>query len=154
MKSMYLPMAMVRTGVADTMTAGRGYMLMVGVSLPIWFNRLNAGVDEARAMESMARADQQAMRRMISGEAAAALENVRGALARHRALTTDVQPRAERAIAPSLSAYAAGQLSLTGVLEAIRALWAVQEEAVMAETELGMAWARLHAAMGKMGESE
>jgi outer membrane protein TolC len=154
MKSMYLPMAMVRTGVAETMTAGRGYMLMVGVSLPIWFNRLNAGVDEARAMETMARADQQAMRRMISGEAAAALEGVRGAQARYRALTGDVLPRAERAIAPSLSAYASGQLSLTGVLEAIKALWAVQEEAVMAETELGLAWVRLHAAMGKTGEGE
>lgn len=154
MKSMYLPMAMVRTGVAETMTAGRGYMLMVGVSLPIWFNRLEAGVDEARAMESMARADQQAMRRMISGEAAAALENVRGALARYRALGSDVLPRAERTIAPSLSAYGAGQLSLTGVLEATKALWTVQEEAVMAETELGMAWARLHAAMGRMGDPE
>lgn len=154
MKSMYLPMAMVRTGVAETMTAGRGYMLMVGVSLPIWFNRLGAGVDEARAMERMARADQQAMRRMITGEAAAALENVRGALSRYRALTTDVLPRAERSIAPSLSAYAAGQLSLTGVLEATKALWGVQEEAVMAETELGMAWARLHAAMGQIGEGE
>lgn len=154
MKSMYLPMAMVRAGVAETMTAGRGYMLMVGVSLPIWFNRLNAGVDEARAMESMARADQQAMRRMISGEAAVALENVRGAMARYRALTSDVLPRAERAIAPSLSAYASGQLSLTGVLESTKALWALQEEAVMAETELGMAWTRLHAAMGKIGEPE
>lgn len=154
MKSMYLPMAMVRTGVAETMTAGRGYMLMVGVSLPIWFNRMNAGVDEARSMETMARADQQAMRRMISGEAAAALEDVRGALARYRALTNDVLPRAERAIAPSLSAYSAGQLSLTGVLEATKALWSVQEEAVMAETELGMAWARLNAAMGRSGEAE
>lgn len=154
MKSMYLPMAMVRTGVAETMTAGRGYMFMVGVSLPIWFNRLNAGVDEARAMEDMARADQQAMRRMISGEAAAALESVRGALARYRALISDVLPRAERVIAPSLSAYAAGQLSLTGVLESTKALWAVQEEAVMSETELGFAWARLHAAMGKIGETE
>lgn len=154
MKSMYLPMAMVRTGIAETMSAGRGYMLMVGVSLPIWFNRLNAGVDEARAMESMARADQLAMRRMISGEAAVALENVRGAMVRYRAMTSDVLPRAERAIAPSLSAYASGQLSLAGVLESTKALWAVQEEAVMAETELGMAWTRLHAAMGKIGEPE
>ncbi|EEF26032.1 conserved hypothetical protein, partial [Ricinus communis] len=35
MKSMYLPMAMVRVGKADTMAAGKGYMLMVGISVPI-----------------------------------------------------------------------------------------------------------------------
>jgi len=43
MKSMYWPMAMVRTGPAYTMSDGAGWMLMVGVSLPIWRDRLDAG---------------------------------------------------------------------------------------------------------------
>lgn len=152
MKSMYLPMAMVRTGVADTMIAGRGYMLMVGISLPIWQSRLKAGVAEAKAMEAMTLADQDAMRRMVAGEVAAALAGFHGAFARYQAMREDVLHRAERSIAPSLSAYSSGQLSLTGVLETAQAVWSVQEEAITAEFELGMAWAKLHSVIGDLGE--
>lgn len=152
MKSMNLPMFMVRTGVADTMTAGRGYMLMVGISLPIWQGRVRAGVSEARAMEAMAMADQQAMRSMVAGETAAAIEVLRGALARYQAIREDVLPRAERSVAPSLSAYSSGQLTLAGVLETAQAVWAVREEAITAEFELGMAWAQLHSVIGDLGE--
>ena len=153
MKSMYAPMAMVRVGMADTGAAGRGYMLMVGVSVPIWFGRLKAGVREADAMATMAQADREAMLRMIHGDVAAALETLRGAAANYHAFRTDLVPRAERAIAPAMSAYASGTLPLSSVLEASKALWSVQEEAVMAETALGTAWIRHRSAMGSFGES-
>lgn len=153
MKSMYAPMAMVRVGMADTGAAGRGYMLMVGVSVPIWFGRLKAGVREANAMASMAQADREAMLRMIHGDVAAALETLRGAAANYHAFRTNLMPRAERAITPAMSAYASGTLPLSSVLEASKALWSVQEETVMAETSLGMAWVRHRSAMGTFGES-
>lgn len=153
MRSMYLPMAMVRTGMADTAEAGRGYMLMVGISLPIWVSKLTSGVREAKAMEEMALADSEAMRRMVNGEAGAALENLRGALDRWRGLRDDVQPRAERMLAPSLSAYAAGKLPLSSVLEAAQTLWSVQEERISAEYEAGMALVRVHAAIGDLGDA-
>ncbi|MBA3458227.1 MAG: TolC family protein, partial [Deltaproteobacteria bacterium] len=69
MKSMYAPMAMVRTGPAYTMAEGEGWMLMVGLSIPIWRGKLRAGVAEANAMVDMATADLDAMRRMADGEA-------------------------------------------------------------------------------------
>ena len=152
MRSMYWPMAMLRVGRASTMAEGPGVMAMVGVSLPIWIGKLRAGVREAQAMQSMARADLEAMRRMVEGEAAAARESVVAARAQYLALRDDVVPRARRALAPALSDYAAGRSALAAVLEAAQALASTQAEQVMAESALGLAWARLHRAMGETGE--
>ena len=65
MRDMFRPMATIRTGPSYTMTDGRGWMAMVGLSLPIWRSKLRAGVAEAQAMRSMAEADLRAMTRMI-----------------------------------------------------------------------------------------
>lgn len=154
MKSMYAPMGMVRVGMAKTMTAGRGYMLMVGVSVPIWFGRLKAGVREANEMAVMAEADREAMLRMIHGEVAAAHAALRGAEQNYRAFQSDLLPRSERTIAPALAAFANGSIPMSSVLEANKAWWSVQEEAVMAETALGMAWIRHRGAVGSFGEIE
>jgi outer membrane protein TolC len=42
MRDMFRPMATIRTGPAYTMAEGRGWMAMVGVSLPIWRGKLRA----------------------------------------------------------------------------------------------------------------
>lgn len=152
MKAMYKPMAMVRVGMAETGAAGRGYMLMVGVSVPLWFGRLRAGVREAGSMAVMAEADREAMLRMIEGDVAASLAAYQGAAANVEAFRTNLLPRAERAIGPALSAYAAGSLPLSSVLEAGKALWSVQEEAVMADTALASAWIRYCGALGSFGD--
>jgi outer membrane protein TolC len=153
MKSMYKPMAMVRVGKADTMSAGRGYMLMVAVSVPIWFDRLRAGVREAGAMSAMAQADREAMLRMIEGDVAASIASLRGAAASYQAFQSDLIPRAERAMAPAMAAYASGTLPLASVLETSRVLWSVQEEAVMLEAALGAAWTRHRSAIGFFGDA-
>jgi outer membrane protein, heavy metal efflux system len=153
MRAMYRPMAVVRGGYATTMAEGEGAMLMVGVSLPIWRGALRAGVGEARAMETMARADLAAMRRMVEGEAAAARENVESARAHYLAVRDDVLPRAQMAVDSALAGYRAGQAGMTGVTEALRLLWSMQAEQLMAETALGQARARLDRAMGTFGET-
>ncbi len=151
MKSMYWPMAMVRTGPAYTMSDGAGWMLMVGVSLPIWRDRLDAGVREAEAMTAMARADLQAMRRMVEGDALAAREQVIAARERFLVLRDEIVPRARELIEPTLNGYASGQLPLVSVLEAARSLWSAEGELVSARYELGLAWARLERATGTKG---
>ncbi|WP_342114548.1 TolC family protein [Pseudoduganella sp. OTU4001] len=154
MKSMYKPMAMVRVGKADTMAGGKGYMLMVGISVPIWFDRLKAGVGEARAMQSMAEADREGMLRMIEGETIAALESLRGAVTSLDTVGADIVPRTERLIAPAVAEYASGRAPLVNALEAIKASWQVEEDAAMAESALGVAWARYMNAVGSFaGES-
>ena len=151
MGSMYLPMGMVRTGPAYTMTDGPGWMLMVGISIPLWRSKLNAGFAEAEAMTDMARADLAAMSLMIEGDAARAREQVIAARERYLALRDDVVPRASRTVQPTLAAYVSGQVPLVSVVETAQALWMAQGDLVMAEAELGLAWARLDRAVGTLG---
>jgi cobalt-zinc-cadmium efflux system outer membrane protein len=146
MDSMYSPMALVRTGPAYTMTDGWGWMLMVGVSVPLWRGRLDAGTREARAMATMARADLDAMKRMVEGDAASARELVLAARERFLARRDDLLPRARRALDPALAGYGAGSLPLVSVLDAAAALWSSEAELLAAEVELGYARARLERA--------
>jgi outer membrane protein, heavy metal efflux system len=148
MRDMFRPMATIRTGPAYTMTEGRGWMAMVGISLPIWRNKLHAGVAEAQAMRAMSEADLRAMTRMIEGEAAVAISQLQAARDRQTAITTDVLPRARMAIDPAVAGYTAGQLPLVSVIEAVQALWLVQADLIAADTDLGLAWARLGRAIG------
>jgi outer membrane protein, heavy metal efflux system len=151
MRSMYAPMAMVGTGPAYTMTDGPGWMLMFGLSLPIWRGRLRAGVNEAQAMADMARADLEAMTRMVDGEAVASRAQVVAARERFLALRDEIVPRAQQTIDPMIASYASGQVPLVSVLDAAQALWMAQSELVAAEVSLGMAWARLQRAIGTGG---
>jgi outer membrane protein TolC len=148
MRDMFRPMATIRTGPAYTMAEGRGWMAMVGISLPIWRAKLRAGVAEAQAMRAMSEADFRAMARMVEGQAAVAVSQVHAARERQLALTTDVLPRARMAIEPAVAGYSAGQLPLVSVIEAVQALWLVQADLIAADTELGLAWARLGRALG------
>jgi outer membrane protein TolC len=148
MRDMFRPMATIRTGPSYTMTDGRGWMAMVGLSLPIWRSKLNAGVAEAQAMRSMAEADLRAMTRMIEGEAAVAVSQLQAARDRQTALNTDVLPRARMAIEPAVASYASGQLPLVSVIEAVQALWLIQSDLIAADTQVGLAWARLGRALG------
>ena len=153
MKTMYSPMAMVRTGPSYTMTDGAGWMVMVGVSVPLWRERLSAGVAEAEAMVDMARADLEAMRRMVEGDAVAAREQTIASRERFLALRDEVVPRARQAIDPTLGGYAAGQLPLVSVIDAAQTLWSAEAELAAAEFGLGISWARLKRATGDWGLS-
>lgn len=148
MRSMYKPMAMIRVGRASTMAEGPGGMIMIGVSVPIWRERLRAGVAEGRAMQRMADADLAAMRLMVEAEATAAREAVSAARTLLVVLEDEVMPRAQAAAEASLAGYSSGQGTLVAVIESSRALWEVQEEQVMAHTALGEARARLDRATG------
>ena len=148
MRDMFSPMATIRTGPSYTMAEGRGWMAMVGISLPIWRDKLHAGVAEAEAMRAMSQADLRAMTRMIEGDAAVAVNQLQAARDRQRALSSDVLPRARMAIEPAVAGYTSGQLPLVSVIEAVQALWLVQADLISADTELGLAWARLGRAIG------
>jgi outer membrane protein TolC len=148
MRDMSRPMMTIRTGPAYTMAEGRGWMAMVGVSLPVWRGKLRAGVAEAQAMRTMSEAELRAMTRMIEGEAAVAVNTLQAAHDRQAALAADVLPRARMAIEPAVAGYASGQLPLVAVIEAVQALWSVQSDLIAADTELGLAWVRLGRAIG------
>jgi outer membrane protein TolC len=148
MRDMFRPMATIRTGPAYTMAEGRGWMAMVGLSLPIWRGKLRAGVAEAEQMRNMATADLRAMRRMFEGDAIAATHRVDAARERQRAVTTEVLPRARMTIEPTVAAYAAGLLPLSSVIESVQTLWVIEAEVIVADMELAIAWLRLGRALG------
>ena len=127
---------------------------MVGISVPIWRERLDAGVSEARAMQRMADADLESMRRMVSGEVLAAREKVNAARTQLFSLESEVLPRALVATDSALAAYASGKGSLVAVIESARAVWSIQAELVMAESAIGEAWAWLHRATGTRQETK
>ena len=153
MRAMYRPMMTIRTGPSSTMAEGPGAMIMIGVSVPIWRERLRSGVAEAVAMEGMARADLEAMRRMIEGEAVAAREGVNASRIRWDALRKEVVPRARMAVEAALAAYSAGRSTLVPVIEASRALWDVRSELVMADRALAEAWVRLERVVANRGQT-
>jgi len=148
MRDMFRPMATIRTGPSYTMTDGKGWMAMVGLTLPIWRGKLHAGVAEAQAMRAMSETDLRAMTRMIEGDAAVAVNQLQATRDRQTARTSDVLPRARMAIEPAVAGYTSGQLPLVSVIEAVQALWLVQADLIAADTELGLAWVSLGRAMG------
>lgn len=148
MRDMFSPMAMVRTGPASTMTEGKGWMVMAGVTIPLWREKLRAGVAEAEAMRAMSEADVRAMTRMFEGDAAVAVNELQAARDRQSSLLSDVLPRARMAIDPAVAGYTAGQLPLVSVIESIQALWSLQADLIATDTEVGLAWMRLGRALG------
>lgn len=148
MRGMYKPMATVRAGPAYDMDDKWGAMLMVGVSVPIWRSKLTAGVEEAEAMRQMSQADLRAMTRMVEGEAAQALNELKSAGDLQRSLRGEIGPRARFAVEAALAAYAAGRQPLVTVMEALQTLWSVENELIEADMQVGLAWVRLGRAIG------
>lgn len=151
MESMYHPMAFVRVGAASTMLDGPGVMVMVGLTLPIWREKLGAGVDEATAMSTMAQADLSAMQTMVGGEVATGRERVLSALARFLATRDRVVPLSRQAAELTLNGYISGQQPLVSVLDAVRAQREAQMQSVRAEVLLAAAWVELSRSTGQIG---
>lgn len=151
MKAMYKPMAFVRVGGAYTMQEGPGFMLMMGLSLPIWRDRLRAGVDEASAMQSMAEHEARAMSRMIEGEVAASREALSAAHIRWANARDGLVPLTRRSLSLQLASYAGGQSPLVSVLDTLRTLREARMQEISAEIRVNLAWLKLGRAVGKLG---
>ena len=148
MRSMYLPMAFVRAGGAYTMTDGPGFMLMVGVSVPLWRDKLGAGVAEAKAMETMAGADVSAMTKMVEGDVGAARQSVIAARTRLATVRDKVLPLSKSVLSLTIATYTAGQMPLISVLDAEKAVREARMDEVIAEVKAAAAWGRLGRAVG------
>ncbi len=154
MEGMYWPMLTVSLGGAYTMADGAGVMGSVGISIPIFRDRLDAGVREARFMTDMAEEELTAMQRMIEGQVGAAIGEVRAARARRDALVSDVVPRAMATVDASLAQYAAGRVPQVMAIESLRVAFDVQIMALTAEVQAAMAQARLARVLGEPGGTQ
>lgn len=152
MEQMYFPSAMIQIGGGSTMAGGPGLMGMLGISVPIFRDRLDSGVGEARSMVAMSEDELAAMQRMIEGQVASAVGAVRAARAQRDAMREEVVPRAGQAVDAALAQYGAAEVPQVTVVEAMRALFAIEIETLGAEIEAAMAEARLRRAVGREGE--
>lgn len=150
MQGMYWPMITIGVGGSYTMAEGAGVMGVVGLTIPIFRDRLDSGVAEARAMVSMSEAELDAMERMIEGQVASARGRVIAARARRDALVDDVVPRTRQAVDAGLAQYGAGQVPQVTVIESLRALFEIRIDALRAEVDAAMSGVRLNRALGRM----
>ncbi len=150
MQSMYGPMAVVRVGPSYSMLEGPGVMGMIGVSVPLWREKLGAGVTEAQSMVTMARADVDAMQRMISGSIAAARETVAAERTRLLSVQRDILPRAHLVVESAVASFGAGQGPMVATLDAARDLFDVRMQELMDRVRLGRAWAKLRRETGEL----
>jgi outer membrane protein TolC len=156
MQSMYTPMAVVKAG-PDYMSymmpggwSGLGVMAMVGVSVPLWRDKLSSGVTEAQSMVTMASADIDAMQRMIAGSVAAARETVVAERARLLSVQRDILPRARLVVESAVASFGAGQGPMVAALDAARDLYDVRMQELMDRARLGTAWAKLRRETGDL----
>ncbi len=145
---LYKPVAFVRAGYSQSMLEGPGAMVMLGVSVPIWRDKLSAGVAEASSMAVSAEADVAATSRAIEGEVAAARGQVVAARVRFATAHETVVPLAREALQAMITTYTAGQTPLVSVLDSARLVREARMEEVVAELKLATAWARLGRAVG------
>ena len=82
-----------------------------------------------------------------AAEAGAACADTRAVVTSSAAAIREAS-RARMAIDPAVAGYSAGQVPLVGVIEAVQVLWRVQSDLIAADTELGLAWARVGRALG------
>ncbi len=143
MNSMYGPMALLRAGPSYMTSDGPGVMVMVGISVPIWRERLGAGVSQAQAMVAASSAEISALERMIVGNLAVARESVLAERIRLLALRQDILPRARQVVASATGSFAAGQGSMLAVLDPTRDLLEIRMQELAARRRLGLAWAKL-----------
>ncbi len=149
MRNMRAPMGVFGLGAAYTMADGPGLMATVGVSLPIWVDKYDSRIDEAKAMVSMERAELSAMLLMVEGDAVAAREQVEAAQVRERSIRTKLLPQATATFETVLASYASGQVPVVSVFESLSMLRMVQMEHVQSRTALAMRWAELGRRLGK-----
>lgn len=151
MQGMYWPMAFVRAGTARTMEMGQGAMLMLGISIPLFWERRSGGLEEARAMLVMVDAETAAMRNMIQGEVGGARGELVAAEARWATARDEVVPLADKTVSLTLASYVGDQVPLVSVLDAVRTLREAKMRAVVAELAVARAWIKLSRAVGVAG---
>lgn len=124
-------------------------MLTVGMSLPIWHNKYNAGVREAEAEIKSAEHEFKNKSNALSAELKMALFKYNDA-GRKRSLFLDTLiPKAEQALEAARTAFSAGKVGFTDLLEAERSLLELSLMAERAIIDQQIWLAKLESLAGK-----
>ncbi|MBI3987918.1 MAG: TolC family protein [Lentisphaerae bacterium] len=124
-------------------------MLAVGVDLPIWFPKYNAGVREAGKTIVSSRAALEAAEQQTAFDVQDAVFKLTTARRVVELYKTALIPQAEARFSASEAGYRTGKTDFLDLLESERFLLNIRVMTAMAEGDLGMELARLERAVGK-----
>ena len=128
---------------------GKGEVeLTGGITLPVWWGRIGAGIAEAEAEVRRARAELRSTRNRVLQEVASASALVGAAADRWRILAHEAVPRAEQNVKASEAAYVAGRIDLLALIDSQRMLLAQLLERERALADYTMRRAELERAIG------
>lgn len=119
-----------------------------GISLPIWWGRIRAGIREGEANVRRAEAETRSARNRVLDEVRAAAARLTAASEQHRLVRDEALPRARQNVEVSESAYVSGQLDFLALIDARRMLLVQQLELERTRGERSMAEAELRRAVG------
>jgi outer membrane protein TolC len=118
----------------------------VGMTLPIWRDKIAAGIAAAQAEKEAASARLDAARIAVAAELAVTLYGYRASLRDIELLSERLVPKARQSLAAARPAYATGRASFLDVIDAERQLLAFESALIDARTRRELALAAISAA--------
>ncbi|MEI7880098.1 MAG: TolC family protein [bacterium] len=132
-----------------SMPADDQAMFMVGIELPVWRNKIGAGVRGAGHMVQSELAAREAAERQVTQEVQDALAQIQAAERTLALIRRELIPQAELRLSASEAAYRSGDKGdFMDLLESERFLLNVRVTTVMTEADLRMQWSRFARAAG------
>ncbi len=127
------------------------YAVSGGLSLPLWWPRIQAQIREAEAAADVAAADARTARNRVLDEVRQAAARLAAARERLRIVVHEALPPADQNVKVSEAAYVAGQLDFLDLIDTQRTRLVTQLALVRAEGDEVVAAAALARALGEPG---
>jgi len=122
--------------------------LSAGISIPLWWGRINAGIAEAEADARRSRAELRVTRNRVLDEVKSASARLVAAAEQFRILDHETVPRAEQNVKASEAAYVAGQIDFLALIDSQRMLLMKRIERERALADYTMRTAELERTVG------
>ena len=127
-----------------------GFGAMAAISLPFAYEyKYDAALEEARAGVASAEAEQRQVTDRVTREVRQAFLRARTAKLQRELLLTTHIPLAEQTLGASEIGYQTGKIDFLSLIDSLRGVESVHLEHVVAEAELGKAFADLERAVGE-----
>jgi outer membrane protein, heavy metal efflux system len=149
LSAMWMGMDMPGNGMNTTMnSSGDALLLGIGVNLPIYRQRLDAGVREAEAQAVASARQYDVLRDRTHEEVADLFAQIRSQQELSRLLREEIVPKAEQTFEVSLRAYEVGEVTFLQLVDNWRQLLRYQITTHQLEAQLRQSLARLERLLG------
>lgn len=148
LSGMWMGMAMPDNGMNGTPETGNALLLGVGMNLPIYRKRLDAGVQEAEARVVASARQYDSLRDQTQEEVKDLFAQIHSQQELLRLLREEIVPKADQTFEVSLRAYEVGEVSFLQLVDNWRQLLRFQISTHRLEAQLRQSLARLERTIG------